>query len=100
MEVLNGLSVQLQIIEQIERNQTAMSAEFDKLKTEVESFIADVQTDVATLGDKVTALQAAVDSGASATDIAGLTAEVTAAHAKLSGTVAAPPTVPAVAPTA
>jgi predicted nucleic acid-binding Zn-ribbon protein len=88
-------------INRIERKEGALMTAFSDLKTEVESFIADVKTDVDALGAKIATLQAAVDSGASAAEIASLTSEVTAAHGTLSGTVAAPPVVaPPAEPTA
>lgn len=96
---LTSHGILLQTIDQklnrIETKEGTLMTAFSDLKTEVESFIADVKTDVDALGAKIAALQAAIDSGASAADIASLTAEVTAAHSALAGTVAAPPAVAA-----
>jgi predicted nucleic acid-binding Zn-ribbon protein len=103
--ITQGIPILLQTIteqlDRIERKEGALMTAFSDLKTEVESFIADVKTDVDALGAKIATLQAAVDSGASAAEIASLTSEVTAAHGTLSGTVAAPPVVaPPAEPTA
>jgi ribosomal protein L12E/L44/L45/RPP1/RPP2 len=66
-------------------------ASIDDLKTEVESYVADVNADTKTLGDKIAALTAASNANADPAKIDALLQEVKDAHAALASTVAAAP---------
>lgn len=71
-------------IKTLERKLTAMSAEFDALKSAWESYKDDVSTKVAALSAAVTALTAQVAADSTDSEsIKSLTAEVTAAQTAL-----------------